>query len=71
MWDDVVDYIWVFGFCRVGSNVLLNRIFGYKWFLMWYILGLLGMFVMVMKNYCLCLYCILSFFYLVGVIIVL
>lgn len=70
MWDEAVDHIWAFGPRRVGSNVLLNRIPGYKRPSMWHTLGLSGMFAMVMKNHCLCLHCTLSFSHLVGAIIV-
>ncbi|XP_020603143.1 elongation factor-like GTPase 1 isoform X2 [Orbicella faveolata] len=42
MWDGAADHIWAFGPRRVGSNVLLNRIPGYKRPSMWHTLGLSG-----------------------------
>lgn len=41
-WDGSADDIWAFGPRRVGSNVLLNRIPGYKRPSMWHSLGLSG-----------------------------
>ena len=45
MWDGATDGIWAFGPRRIGSNVLLNRIPGYKRPSMWHSLGLSGMFI--------------------------
>ena len=41
-WDGAVDDIWAFGPRRIGSNVLLNRIPGYKRPSMWHSVGLSG-----------------------------
>ena len=51
MWDDAADHIWAFGPRRVGSNVLLNRIPGYRRPSMWHTLGLSGMFVIFVKYF--------------------
>lgn len=42
LWDGAADDIWAFGPRRIGSNVLLNRIPGYKRPSMWHSLGLSG-----------------------------
>lgn len=42
MWDGAADDIWAFGPRRIGSNVLLNRIPGYKRPSMWQSSGLFG-----------------------------
>lgn len=42
IWDGAADDIWAFGPRRIGSNVLLNRIPGYKRPSMWQSSGLLG-----------------------------
>lgn len=42
VWDGAVDDIWAFGPRRIGSNVLLNRIPGYKRPSMWHSVGLSG-----------------------------
>ena len=56
MWNSAADHIWAFGPRRVGSNVLLNRIPGYKRPSMWHSLELSGMFVnFIKKNHCLSL----------------
>ena len=52
MWDGAADHIWAFGPRRVGSNVLLNRIPGYKRPSMWHTLGLSGMLAFSMKCFC-------------------
>ena len=43
VWDGAADDIWAFGPRRIGSNVLLNRIPGYKRPSMWHSVGLSGM----------------------------
>lgn len=52
VWDGAVDDIWAFGPRRIGSNVLLNRIPGYKRPSMWQSLGLSGMFLFFSPKYC-------------------
>ena len=42
VWERAVDDIWAFGPRRIGSNVLLNRIPGYKRPSMWHSVGLSG-----------------------------
>ena len=51
IWDGAADRIWAFGPRRVGSNVLLNRIPGYKRPSMWQNLGLTGMLVFFIKQF--------------------
>ena len=42
MWDGAADDIWAFGPRRIGSNVLLNRIPGYRRPSLWHNVGLSG-----------------------------
>lgn len=51
VWDGAADDIWSFGPRRIGSNVLLNRIPGYKRPSMWHSVGLSGMFVIFIKSH--------------------
>ena len=47
IWDGAADDIWAFGPRRIGSNILLNRIPGYKRPSMWHSVGISGVLVII------------------------